>query len=168
MTISVRYIDVLHLSSNSSINHKAKQTVAHLLSISFYSLHTKWETMSTKFSKHCTTYLAVSHLMKSFDTWIAVLCTELGCLCLIAHQHSRHLLCLSLHNYTSWSCFLSPSDHLFPAANLLNVPATASTSSPCWLNLSIDIIFSLSTFLSVSVVVRFFSLSHVSYRRAAK
>lgn len=84
-----------------------------------------------------------SSATESFAPWTAVLYTELWCQCLVAHQHSLHLLCLSLHNYTSWSCFLSPPDHLLPAANLLSVPASASTSSPYWVNLSIDIIFSL-------------------------
>lgn len=64
------------------------------------------------------------------DPWIAVFYTEWWYLYLRAHQHSGHLLCLSLHNYTSWSCFLSPPDHLFHAANLRSVPASASPSSP--------------------------------------
>lgn len=61
---------------------------------------------------------------ESFDSSLVVSYTELCCQYLSAHQHSQHLLCLSLHNYTSWSCFLSPPDHLFPAANLLSVPAS--------------------------------------------
>ncbi len=109
---------------------------------------------------HCKHYQ--SH--QSFDTSIAVLYTELWCQCLIAHQYSLHLLCLSLHNYTSWSCFLSPPDHLFPAANLLSVPASASTSSPYWVNLSIDNIFSSSPLfspLSVSVIFLYFKDKYI-------
>jgi len=98
---------------------------------------------STKLWRRITRY-------QKFKTLIAVLYTELWCQCLRAHQHSQHFLCLSLHNYTSWSCILSPPDHLFPAANLLNVPASSSTSSPYRVNLGIDIIFSLFTSLCSS------------------
>lgn len=65
--------------------------------------------------------------------------TELCCRYLSAHQHSQHLLCLSLHNYTSWSCFLSPPDHLFPAANLQSVPASTLYNPPTRrVNLAVD------------------------------
>lgn len=83
--------------------------------------------------------------------------TELCCQYLSAHQHSQHLLCLSLHNYTSWSCFLSPPDHLFPAANLLSVPASTLYTlynPPCWVNLSIDVIFSPSPARPAPVIFR--------------
>lgn len=144
---SVKDIDVLHLNmwSPKQLHQSGGGKRKHLVLISFYLRYGKWETTRAKFWKRCTASLA--GFAKSCDTWMAVLRAELWCQRLIAHQHSRHLLCLSLHNYTSWSCFLSPPDHLFPAANLLNVPVSASTSSPHWVNLGIDIIFSLSTSL---------------------
>ena len=156
------YNDILHPNVwklNSIYQNEKEKKAPHLLSISVYSFNANWKTISNKFQELSTTSSAVWH-GKTFDTWIAVLYTELWCQRLIAHQHSRHLLCLSLHNYTSWSCFLSPPDHLFPAANLLSVPASASTSSPYRVNLSIDIIFSPSPFLSL--FLSSFSLSYTN------
>lgn len=78
---------------------------------------------------------------KSFDRRMSLLCMERWCRSLAAHQHSVHLLCLSLHNYTSWSCFLSPPDHLFPRCqssecasfclHSLDIPSLPSPSL-CW------------------------------------
>ena len=163
---SFEYIDALHLNMwnlNTSINKKAKgkstKPGIRCRCIHYTLIQKQWMTSFRSLPRLSLAVWHCKHNKKSFDTWMAVLYTELWCQCLIAHQHSPHLLCLSLHNYTSWSCFLSPPDHLFPAANLLSVPASASTSSPHWVNLSIDIIFSLSPFLSSS------SLSHKHARR---
>lgn len=92
----------------------------------FYTISFSPSPFFDRFWKHKATskQLDTACSTKSFDSSLVVSYTELCCQYLSAHQHSQHLLCLSLHNYTSWSCFLSPPDHLFPAANLLSVPAS--------------------------------------------
>lgn len=93
--------------------------------------------------KSTTRLLSICSLLaapeKSFVSWVAAPRTEYCCRYLSAHQHSQHLLCLSLHNYTSWSCFLSPPDHLFPTANLQSVPVPTLYSRPTRrVNLAVD------------------------------
>lgn len=73
-----------------------RKKAPHLLSISVYSFDTKWETISNKFQELCTTSSAVWH-SKTFDTWIAVLHTELWCQRISTPGTSFAYLCITTH-----------------------------------------------------------------------